>query len=248
MQQLDIIDRRLILDNEVTTYGDIENPLFLAKSVAEWIGYDTSSVNKMLMNVDEDEKLNGIIFRAGQNREMTFLTEDGLYEVLMLSKKPIAKEFKKRVKKLLKEIRINKYKNPFKNLSPELQAIMAHDKQIQEVQKEIVTVRDNLIDFKDNAPLFNIECEELMKNVKRVATKKLGGYKSNAYKDKSIRSRVYTDIQQQIKRQFGLESYKAIKRCQLKKALEIIDEYKLPFVLGEEISMKNTQFAFSEAQ
>lgn len=38
----------------------------------------------------KDEKLNGIIFRAGQNREMTFLTEDGLYEVLMQSRKPIA--------------------------------------------------------------------------------------------------------------------------------------------------------------
>lgn len=36
---------------------------------------------------------------------MWFLTEDGLYEVLMQSRKPIAKEFKKKVKEILKTIR-----------------------------------------------------------------------------------------------------------------------------------------------
>ena len=55
--------------------------------------------------VEEDEKLNGTIFLSGQNREVTFLTEDGLYEVLMQSRKPIAKEFKKQVKEILKSIR-----------------------------------------------------------------------------------------------------------------------------------------------
>jgi anti-repressor protein len=39
------------------------------------------------------------------NTPYTFLTEDGLYEVLMLSRKPIAKQFKKQVKVILKEIR-----------------------------------------------------------------------------------------------------------------------------------------------
>lgn len=39
------------------------------------------------------------------NTEYWFLTEDGLYEVLMQSRKPKAKEFKKEVKKILKSIR-----------------------------------------------------------------------------------------------------------------------------------------------
>ena len=39
------------------------------------------------------------------NRGYWFLTEDGLYEVLMQSRKPKAKEFKKEVKKILKSIR-----------------------------------------------------------------------------------------------------------------------------------------------
>lgn len=86
-------------------YGTSDNPLFLAKDVADWIGYDLSSVNKMVNTVDEDEKLIGTIFRAGQNRETIFLTENGLYEVLMQSRKPIAKKFKKGIKEILKSIR-----------------------------------------------------------------------------------------------------------------------------------------------
>ena len=37
------------------------------------------------------------------NTSYTFLTEDGLYEVLMLSRKPIAKQFKSKVKEVLKQ-------------------------------------------------------------------------------------------------------------------------------------------------
>ena len=51
------------------------------------------------------KKLVGTLFRSGQNREAWFLTENGLYEVLMQSRKPLAKEFKKKVKEILKSIR-----------------------------------------------------------------------------------------------------------------------------------------------
>jgi anti-repressor protein len=71
--------------------------------VAEWIEHSKTSM--MLSGIDEDEKLLETIFTSGQNREMWFLTEDGLYEVLMQSRKPIAKTFKKEVKAILKTIR-----------------------------------------------------------------------------------------------------------------------------------------------
>ncbi|MFJ8513380.1 phage antirepressor [Lysinibacillus xylanilyticus] len=96
-----------LLGKNFEVYGTFENALFLAKDVAGWIDYDASSLNKMLANVDDDEKLLGTLFRAGQKRETWFLTEDGLYELLMQSRKPIAKQFKKQVKKILKEIRLN---------------------------------------------------------------------------------------------------------------------------------------------
>lgn len=86
-------------------YGDMDNPLFLAKDVAIWIGYDTSSLNKLVNSVDEDEKVRNIVPTLGGNQEMWLLTENGLYEVLMQSRKPIAKQFKKGVKEILKSIR-----------------------------------------------------------------------------------------------------------------------------------------------
>ena len=119
--ELKIIDERELLGKQFRVYGDFENPLFLAKDVAEWIDYSKVSKNsnsydvaKMLKTVDEDEKLIGKIFISGQNRDMWFLTEDGLYEVLMLSTKPIAKQFKKEVKKILKLVRKSKMSSTHK--------------------------------------------------------------------------------------------------------------------------------------
>lgn len=100
-------------------YGDSDNPLFLAREVAEMIDYTKTSqgyydVQAMLRKVDDDEKVKGTPlegttknFRSGQT--MWFLTEYGLYEVLMRSSKPRAKEFKKAVKQILKEIRQQGY-------------------------------------------------------------------------------------------------------------------------------------------
>lgn len=107
MKILTAIHEQAVLSKTFKVYGTLENPLFLAKDIASWIEYDVSSLNKMLANVDDEEKLLGTFFRAGQNRESWFLTEDGLYEVLMQSRKPIAKQFKKQVKNILKEIRLN---------------------------------------------------------------------------------------------------------------------------------------------
>ena len=101
-------------------------------------------------------------------------------------------------------------------------------------------------DFKDNAPLFNSECDELMDRVKSVATKILG-YKTPAYNDKSLRGRVYSDMQHQLRREFGVKKYKAIKRCQLSKAFEIVNNYVAPTVLIDEITRVNNQVSFEEA-
>ena len=99
--QLKVINEQRVLGKQFKIYGDLENPLFLAKDVAEWIGL--TNVSDMISRVDNDEvtKLN----LGGLQGECNFLTEDGLYEVLMQSRKPIAKEFKKEVKKILKDIR-----------------------------------------------------------------------------------------------------------------------------------------------
>lgn len=103
MNELKLIEQRKVLGEEFRIYGDFENPLFVATDVAEWIEH--SNTTEMLRGIDDDEKLTSIILRAGQRRMVAMLTEDGLYEVLMQSRKPIAKEFKREVKQILKTIR-----------------------------------------------------------------------------------------------------------------------------------------------
>ena len=110
MNEIQVLQKTTLLGKELTVYGNAENPLFLAKDVAEWIEYaktsqDKYDVSRMVGTVDEDEKLVRTIFVSGQNRQVWMLTENGLYEVLMQSRKPIAKQFKKGVKAILKEIR-----------------------------------------------------------------------------------------------------------------------------------------------
>lgn len=104
-KSIERINTSVFLGKDIDVYGSVEEPLFLAKDVAEWIEH--SDVSTMIRVVDEDEKLTQTMFVSGQNRAVWFLTEDGLYEVLMQSRKPIAKQFKKGVKRILKELRRN---------------------------------------------------------------------------------------------------------------------------------------------
>ena len=87
----------------LSVYGTPAEPLFLAKEVAEIL--DHSQASKMVQMVDEDEKGRKIVPTPGGNQEMWLLTEQGLYEVLMQSRKPVARQFKAGVKALLKALR-----------------------------------------------------------------------------------------------------------------------------------------------
>ena len=107
-QVLTVIQETVILGKKIQMYGSIENPLFLAKDAANWIEYSASNVSKMLKSVDNDEKTTRKFNTSGSNyqTEAWFLTEDGLYEVCMQSRKPIAKQMKKEIKQYLKSIRL----------------------------------------------------------------------------------------------------------------------------------------------
>ena len=134
---------------------------------------------------------------------------------------------------------VQKQLSPMEQLRLQYQALEMHEAEIKKIKGEVKSLREDM-------PLFNIECDELQKEVKRIGIKVLGGKDSLAYKDKSIRTKVYSDIQQQVKRQFDVKSYKAIKRCQLEIAKEIINNYKLPFVLEHEIGIINNQVSIQE--
>ena len=125
-----LVDTTEILGRRIDLYRSIENPLFLAKDVAEWIDYAKTDngkyydVSKMLQSIDKEETYKTKILATniirdknlsqktiptdsnGKSRDpFLFLTEDGLYEVCMQSRKPIAKQMKKQIKEYLRNIR-----------------------------------------------------------------------------------------------------------------------------------------------
>lgn len=114
MSNMVVIKETEVLGRMFKVYGTVEEPLFLAKDVAEVIEYSKTSegyynVSMMLRSIDDDEKItiNIVDSETNRARNQWFLTENGLYEVLMQSRKPIAKAFKKEVKKILKALRLN---------------------------------------------------------------------------------------------------------------------------------------------
>ena len=138
----------------------------------------------------------------------------------------------------------NKLKESAKILSP-MELLKLQYEALEEQGQKIEEVKEDLKDFKEDIPLFTVECEEISKAVKRVGTRVLGGHGSKAYNNKSIRAKVYSDIHRQLKREFDVNSYKAIKRRYLNEALDIVERYNLTISLNEQISMINSQVAFA---
>lgn len=105
MEGLKIIDERTVLDKDFRIYGDFENPLFLAKDVADWIEHSNPSKMVTDAELEDGEIEKHTLSTLTNSYSALFLTESGLYEVLMQSRKPIAKAFKKEVKEILKSVR-----------------------------------------------------------------------------------------------------------------------------------------------
>ena len=142
-------------------------------------------------------------------------------------------KYVKRFNEMEEELKQPKILTPIQQLRLQYQVLEEHNKKIETVEKKVDEIEENL-------PLLGIDCEELTKEVKKIGVKCLG-YDTPAYKDKSLRGKVYSDIYSQIKREFGVNSYKALKRKQLSMAIDFIKEYELPMALADEIKTMNSQ-------
>ena len=89
-----------------------------------------------------------------------------------------------------------------------------------------------------------LSMQKITEAVKRKGTLVLGGKESNAYNSRSIRQKVYSNIHSNLRYQFQVKSYKAIKRSQVEQAVKIIGEYKPPVFLKNEIDTENAQQRF----
>ena len=224
--------RTVTIDNE---------PWFVGKDVATALGYKNTA-DAIGKHIDTDDKLTSQIAIAGQRRDVVVINESGLYALILGSKLESAKRFKRWVtSEVLPAIR----------KTGSYQKTMTTAEQIQllaqgniELKEKIDAVNDDLQEFKRDMPLLALECQKITKAKNQKVVPILGGKNAPAYKDNSLRQLVYSDIDAQLRREFGVNTYKAIKRNQCDMAIKIINEYELPMYLKDRIDDANAQSSF----
>lgn len=78
----------------VRTYMIKGEPWFIGKDIAAILNY-TNTSKAIRDHVDNDDKLTERIVLSGQNREVIFINESGFYSLILSSKMPNAKKFKR---------------------------------------------------------------------------------------------------------------------------------------------------------
>ena len=122
-----------------------------------------------------------------------------------------------------------------------LEQLQLTQQAVLEVKEQVDIVSKDLQDFKNDMPLLAVECEKITRAVKNKGVEVLGGRRSEAYRNNSLRSKVYRDIHSEVRRQFGVNTYKALKRNVCDKVIAWIEDYQLPLVLKEEVNDFNSQ-------
>lgn len=240
---LQLIDQREVLGKKFRVFGTPENPLFLARDVAEWIEHTNPS--KMIADAELDEteiakitnSYNGDGSKVSPPTTQLFLTEDGLYEVLLQSRKPIAKQFKKKVKEILKSIRKNggyiandelfiETYLPFADETTKslfkatLQTVRNQNELILKQQKEIQHKEDVIIGLVDNIEL--AEKRQILNQVVR-------------YKNANFRER-WAELYRQFEMKYHIDlgkrlaNYNKENKPKLRNKIDYIDKvmHKIP--------------------
>ena len=230
-------------------FGDIRTvqlnneTYFVGKDVAEALGYEraTKAIQDHVDTDDKDEI--PIQDSIGRMQKTPVINESGLYALIFGSKLESAKRFKHWVtSEVLPAIRkTGSYQKP-----------MTTDQKIQllaqgnvELTEKIEKVNDDLQEFKKDMPLLALECQKITRAKNQKVVPLMGGKNAPAYKNKSLMHKVYGDIDAQLRREFGVNTYKAIKRNQCDLAISIIEAYKLPMFLQKEIDAENAQMCLS---
>lgn len=131
----------------------------------------------------------------------------------------------------------------FQNMSPELRAVLVVDQRVTRVEKKADTLEERFNDFEQSLPLLPEDADDVSKEVKKRVVEILGGKDSNAYHDKSLSQKVFMDAYRNLKSNFDVSSYKAIKRNRKNMAVQIAREYKPPLYLAEQIQAENNQMS-----
>ena len=187
--------RTVIFDNE---------PWFVAKDVADILGYQNGSrdINR---HVDEDDKLTSQVATAGQMRNQTVINESGLYSLILSSKLPQAKEFKRWVtSEVLPAIR---KQGGFIREDLDEDAFIALFTGQKKLREQQATMLEDIDYLKSEQPIHPSYAQSLLKKRKARVVACLGGIDSPAYADKIFAQSVFRQAEIDFKDHFNISRY-----------------------------------------
>ena len=189
---------------------------FVGKDVANGLGY--SNARKALGDhVDKEDK--GVTKRdtLGGVQELTIVNESGLYSLVLSSKLPSAKRFKRWVtSEVLPAIRkTGSY--DMDEYSPEMKAILMHDKKLVKIDNRVTDLENHMtIDYGQQTVLGD--------EVNKAVLDALGGKHSNAYNE--IGKKVFAECNRDLKHYFHVNARNNVPKKRYYEALEYIQEWK----------------------
>ncbi|HGQ3220302.1 gp15 [Streptococcus pneumoniae] len=174
---------------EVRTLTIDDEPWFVGKDVADILGYSKAR-NAITLHVDEEDALKQGIPTSGGTQDMLIINESGLYSLILSSKLPQAKEFKRWV------------------TSEVLPAIRKQGGFIREDLDEdafiaLFTGQKKLRE----QPIHPSYAQSLLKKRKARVVACLGGIDSPAYADKVFAQSVFRQAEIDFKDHFNISRY-----------------------------------------
>lgn len=130
--------------HDIRIVGTKENPLFVLSDVCRVL--DLSTPARVKERLTEGVSSTHTLHTSGGPQQVTVINEDGLYDVILDSRKPQAKRFRKWVtSEVLPSIRkTGSYSIPNEGLSPQLQLLINMELEQKKMQQEVAAVKEDV--------------------------------------------------------------------------------------------------------
>lgn len=207
--------RTLLINNE---------PYFIGKDVANILGYERAD-NAIRNHVDNEDKLMHQIDASGQKRNMILINESGLYSLILSSKLPAAKKFKRWVtSEVLPAIRrTGNYQVPSDPMSALRLMFEAQTQTNEAVAKHDLRITE----LEENKLLNPGEYNYIGKAIRN----KVNQVKNELGMDlvQKQTSKIYHAINRDLNCFIGIKTRSQFKAKDFNKALEFIENWQLSY-------------------
>lgn len=135
--------------HDIRIVGTKENPLFVLSDVCRVLELSTPA--RVKERLTEGVSSTHTLHTTGGPQQVTVINEDGLYDVILDSRKPQAKRFRKWVtSEVLPSIRkTGGYSIPNEGLSPQLQLLINMELEQKKMQQEVAAVKEDVGNMRD---------------------------------------------------------------------------------------------------